>query len=371
MSSPGSSPSTGRSSFLVHIGPRKTGTSSIQHALQSRRDALRAQGVVYPGSGSQHHTVVNRFLGRRQMWEVDLEAAVEERPWRRMLREVGDAPWGVVSTEVLSQARPDHVRRLIDSVDGREPTVVVTYRPLEELLPSTWQQLVKEGLREPLDSWSRSAVGDHPERSDAPFPRVLDLATLVETWGAVVGPQNVAIVLVDRNHPGAIFEAFEQLLGLPKDLLGSGATGPRKRSLSAQEAELLRQTNTELPRDAPAFDRYRLYRKRVLAGWLNDHPPAAGDTRLTAPTDVVAAARERSRHMVDHLQSMPAPPRIFGDLETLVPTGSIAADDPPPQQVSVLAAAQLLAGAIRLRGTGAAGSGTSESDDSSDSAEAD
>ena len=104
MSSPGSSPSTGRSSFLVHIGPRKTGTSSIQHALQSRRDALRAQGVVYPGSGSQHHTVVNRFLGRRQMWEVDLETEVEERPWRRMLREVGDAPLGVVSTEVLSTA---------------------------------------------------------------------------------------------------------------------------------------------------------------------------------------------------------------------------------------------------------------------------
>jgi hypothetical protein len=75
--------------------------------------------------------------------------------------------------------------------------------------------------------------------------------------------------------------------------------------------------------------------------------------------------------MVDHLRSLPAPPQIFGDLETLVPTGSLAADDPPPRQVSVLAAAQLLAGAIRLRGSGASGFGVSESEDSSDSAEAD
>jgi hypothetical protein len=313
--------------------------------------------VVYPGVGSQHHTVVNRFLGRRQMWELDLETEVEERPWRRLLRELGDARCGIVSTEVLSQARTEHMRRIVDSASDRTPTVVVTYRPLEELLPSTWQQLVKEGLRDPLDTWARAAVVDHPEDSDAPFPRVLDLATLVESWGGVVGAENVVVVVVDPQRPTAVFEAFEQVLGLPAGALTSDVGAARKRSLSAQEAELLRMTNSLLPRDAAAFDRHRLYRKRVLAGWLNEQPPSPGDHRLVAPADVVEQARVRSREMVDRLTALPVPPRVFGDLRTLVPSGPIVDSGAPPRSVDLTAAAQLLAGAIRLSGSGAAAAG--------------
>ena len=144
---------TGRS-LVVHIGPRKTGTTSIQTALSSRREVLRDLGVVYPGTGKQHFQAVNRFIGRRQVWETDVETEVVERPWRQMLQEIGEAPQGVISTEVLSQARSQHAQRIVDSSGDRAPTVIITYRLFEDLLSSTWQQLVKEGLREPLGEWS-------------------------------------------------------------------------------------------------------------------------------------------------------------------------------------------------------------------------
>ncbi|MFZ0324144.1 MAG: hypothetical protein WAN48_08450 [Actinomycetes bacterium] len=346
MSKGASRPSTDRA-FVVHIGPRKTGTSSIQHALRVRREVLREHGVVYPGTGLQHHGAVNAFLGRRQVWEEDLTTEVRDRPWRGLLRELGKAPVGVVSTEVLSQARTEDIRRLLDSARDRAPTVVVTYRPFEELVPSTWQQLVKEGLREPLDTWARAAVTDHPELTGARFPRVLDLATLVETWGSVVGMANVAVVLVDRTRPRAIFQAFERLLAVPEDLLVTKAGPPRKRSFSAEEAELVRQTNLLLPRDEAAFDRYRVYRKRVLAKWLNDQPPSHGDTKLVLPPDVIDLARRRSEQMVAQIEALPVGPQVFGDLSTLVPQGPLPDGAPATvTRVDVTLAAQLLAGAV-------------------------
>jgi len=38
---------------LLHIGPHKTGTTSIQGALHLARERLAAEGVVYPGRGRQ------------------------------------------------------------------------------------------------------------------------------------------------------------------------------------------------------------------------------------------------------------------------------------------------------------------------------
>ena len=313
----------GRRSLVLHIGPRKTGTTSIQHALASRREELSAHGVVYPGTGKQHFPAANRFLGRRQRWDEDLVGAPEEGPWRRLVDEIGDAPVGVISTEVLSQARPEQVRRLVESARDRTPTVVITYRPFEELLSSTWQQLVKEGLREPLPDWSRAVVEDHPERSEAPFPRVLDLATLVDIWGGVVGVENVVVILVDRSRPTAIVDSFEQLLELPRGLLDLGEQRPRKRSLSHQEAELLRRVNTQLPRDNDSLRAHRVFR-RSLARWLDENPPGPDDSELRLPSDVAELARKRSRQMVDDVAAMSDRLTVFGDLESLVPTAPIS-----------------------------------------------
>ena len=337
---------TSEHSLLLHIGPRKTGTTAIQQALATRRDELRAHGVIYPGRSQQHFRAVNRLIGRRQLWEEDHEAPVVEETWRTLVEEIGNAPRGVISTEILSQARENDVRRVVGSFAGRTVTVVITYRPFEMLLSSTWQQLVKEGLRDPLDEWSRRAVIDHPEESHAPFPRVLDVATLVDIWGGVVGLENVVVALVDRARPLTIFNAFEELLGLPDGFLVPTDVESRKRSLTAQEAELLRQTNLLLPRDSVTLKQQR-YLRRLASKWVDEHPPCSSDTPLVLPADVIEQARVRSGAMVESLRSVAGRVRVYGDLESLVASRDSAAADPgTPTNVDVALAAEWLAGII-------------------------
>ena len=40
-------------SRLLHIGPHKTGTTTVQAAFHQNREELRQQGIHYAGSGSQ------------------------------------------------------------------------------------------------------------------------------------------------------------------------------------------------------------------------------------------------------------------------------------------------------------------------------
>src|SRR4051812_18486860 len=334
-------------SILLHVGPRKTGTTAIQHVLATRRDELRSQGVVYPGDVQQHFRAVNRFIGRRQLWEEDHEVSVGERPWKELITEIGDAPRAAISTEILSQVRPHGIERIVGSFPDRSPTVVITYRPFAELLLSTWQQLVKEGLRTPLDEWSRSTVTAHPESSEAPFPRLLDLATLVETWGGVVGDENVAVVLVDRSQPNAIFSAFEEMLALPNGFLAPRSALPGKRSLTAQEAELLRQVNVLLPRDKDSLKQQRQLRK-VIADWVDTEPPSASDTKLALPADVVESAGERAHQMVDRVKARLPHITVFGDLDTLAATPAASESQATPANVDTEMAAQWLAQIIAL-----------------------
>ncbi|MFL6070398.1 MAG: hypothetical protein ACJ72Y_03845 [Actinomycetes bacterium] len=339
----GVSPAHAKQSLVLHIGPRKTATTSVQGAFASMRQPLRELGVVYPGEGKQHFQPINRFIGRRQMWETDLQVDVVERPWRQALREIGDAPYGVISTEVLSQARREHVQRIVDSAPERTPVVVITYRLFEDLLSSTWQQLVKEGLRDPLDEWSRTAAVAHPERSQDPFPRILDLATLVDLWGGVVGTENVVVILIDPSQPQAVFNAFEEVLSIPQGFLVPEGDAAQKRSFTAEEAELLRQTNSLLPRDRDSLTRHRALR-RSLASWLDQHPPSVDDSRISLPPDVVKLARERSEEMVRSMRELSGQLRVFGDLDSLLTSRPTANTDwRVPTTTTTSVAAQWLA----------------------------
>lgn len=340
--------STSQGRLVVHIGPRKTGTSSLQYAFSSNRERLRQLGVVYPGQRLQHHVVVNRFIGRRQNWENDVAAEVNERPWRRMLSDIGESATGLVSSEVLSQARQEHVSRIFDSAPNRRPLVIITYRPYEKLLSSTWQQLIKEGLRESLDSWARLTVQEHPEQTDDPFPRVLDLATLVKTWGGVVGFENIAVVLVDVHRPRAIFEAFEQLLDLPEGVLDVDGSAPRKPSMSAEAAELLRQTNELLSRE-DSLDAYRTFRAKVVTPCLDQAKASPHEHEIALAADISERAQQRAREMIEQLNELPVRPRVFGELDTIasLPASLSATTVPCPESAPSLAA-HLLAGAIEL-----------------------
>src|SRR3712207_5529162 len=95
-----------------HVGLAKTGTTSIQEALDGSRERLAACGITVPGrSHEDHRLAAFDLLGQRIKGEG---APVVAGALDRLVGEIDscEARAVIVSEEELAIARPRQVRRL-------------------------------------------------------------------------------------------------------------------------------------------------------------------------------------------------------------------------------------------------------------------
>ena len=88
---------------LLHIGPHKTGTTTLQAAFHQSRDALEAQGVHY--AGRRAHSMVAAMAASLPRALPTHSAAPIER-WEELLAEIhaSTADQVVVSSEFYADA---------------------------------------------------------------------------------------------------------------------------------------------------------------------------------------------------------------------------------------------------------------------------
>lgn len=89
--------------ITFHIGTFKTGTTTLQHTLDANKDALRAQGILYPGSA-------RKFRGRRDNRHIALShlpdgSPKQSRVFNRVFREIRNS--GAHHTVLSSESWTD------------------------------------------------------------------------------------------------------------------------------------------------------------------------------------------------------------------------------------------------------------------------
>src|SRR5690606_37680947 len=107
------------STVVLHIGAMKSGTSFLQQALLANRDALAAQGVLFPGGTFRRQVLaVIDVLGQKRDGQV---VPRSRGAWRRLLREVrAHERTSVISMEFLGPALRADIRRVLDSLAPAE-----------------------------------------------------------------------------------------------------------------------------------------------------------------------------------------------------------------------------------------------------------
>lgn len=321
-----STPDPGR--VVVHIGLGKTGTSTLQVALNQQREALADLGVLVPGTAHKDtRRAVYDLMGRRIGGINRDEAALIEGAWDRLAGEIAasTAPTVVLSEEMLALARPPVVRRLVTSVAPRRVEVVVTLRDLGRVLGSYWQQMVVMGRTEPLADFLR-AVRDPsagPASAGVAFWLRQDVLRSLDAWETAVPRVDVTVVTVPgRGQPSDLLnDRFAETIGAPAGLLrGTRATG--NASLGRVETEVLRRLNVRLG-DALA-ENQRLNLMRILRDGLEQRD---GDPITLAPREQ-GWVQARSATMIAALRERGY--RVVGSLDDLVPTPPAA----PPARIT-------------------------------------
>jgi len=260
----------------------------------------------------------------------------------------------------MGRIRGKELARAVRALGGDRPHVVTVARRYDRLLPSQWQQRLKAGEQRTLDEWLRSVLDPAPAGAGHPDSHGLwvphHTALLVRRWADRVGPENVTVVVGrdgDRQH---LLTVFEALLGLPHGLLPQ-VSQAANRSLSRQEAELLRASNAVFAATPQATDRdwHTLVSRGLVPSLVKRPLPPGEDPLPPLPAWAWLVMDELSQRRGEELAQLARDGvRLVGDLDDLrlSPVTDVDGELPPPTvslDTAVRALEGVVSGAVRGR----------------------
>lgn len=171
---------------LVHIGPHKTGTTTIQHFLTQNRAALLDHGILYPEAGRRerghlryfHHPLIKALMDHDEPETARHVAEMQEEIARHRPRTV------ILSSEVL--ARTSLAPETFASLRGLFPAArrewLMYLRRQDDLLISYYAERIQRG---------RLGWPAMPSLYDV--PEILDHLVRIEALQGAVGEDRVIV----------------------------------------------------------------------------------------------------------------------------------------------------------------------------------
>jgi hypothetical protein len=145
----------------IHIGPHKTGTSSIQWFLKENRAELLKYGYFVPESGANHgahHAIARKLCGQelrdhQQSAGVNFARALDETPCEAVIVS-SEALGGLLRNRDYAKAFFTRIREL-----NLEPKLVLFARNQSQRINSSYSSVVKTFRRsEPFDAFVQGAT---------------------------------------------------------------------------------------------------------------------------------------------------------------------------------------------------------------------
>ena len=181
--------------IVIHIGLRKSGSSSLQSFLSANEDALRRMGVEYPRLGrsgrltqTAHRNLQCELRGRRAVFDPargTLEDVVNY--WRQ-----ADAHTLILSCEGFEECTTEQASRLKALARGDEEIrIVLIIRDLVSLMPSSYSQKIKSGVHHyDFDTFFARRIKE---------PRV-DYFQTAERWASAFGWDALRIRVLESQY---------------------------------------------------------------------------------------------------------------------------------------------------------------------------
>jgi hypothetical protein len=320
-----------RNQLILHVGFHKSGTSALQESFHLQRQDLLSKAIDYPSIGytgrKAHHRVAWALTQKPWGWKT---RGGEKTPYRHFSRFVSrinrsKTPKILLSSEFFSELSAEQIDKLKSAIKKRDVKIVFTIRPLAKLLPSSYQQYLKYGIKADYEKWLHSVLDEPGVAKLTPtfWKRHLH-ADVVNRWSEAFGSDSVTIIVADETKPEFLYDAFNQLLDLPNGYLKPQPTGTN-RSLSLEEVSLLLEVNNTFQKDRP-WKEYLYFVRQGLVRNLTDHIPVAnGSSKILTPKWAIDKANEIGNASLESIKRLNV--NVVGSLESIkdaqVPQGEI------------------------------------------------
>ena len=181
--------------LFLHIGPQKTGTSSLQQFMDRERKRLLARGVLYPDDNAHnwwsHHRLGFALRGVRDPKNGDIpDPRAELADTIRQFEQSG-AHTMVLSSEEFFALRPEAINLLREAFTGYECRIVLYARRQDDAFVSSYTQKVKSARRRFVDP-IHSFLNDPTRLSTG-----LDFLRRTSNWADAFGKEAIVIRFYD------------------------------------------------------------------------------------------------------------------------------------------------------------------------------
>jgi len=263
---------------VIHIGPPKTGSTTLQDALRDNRDDLKRAGIRYAGSGTQSSAAA-MWATRRK--DRTTGRQVPASAWKQLLKEINDSIEStvVVSSEWFAAATSAQIRTISQELPGAEYQIVIALRSLDRILPS--------------------------HRHDE----------LVQRWGEVFGQRAITAICVDDADPDRLLRHMESLIGAEEGALGT-RRHVRNVSLDGVTVEGIRRFNVLAEEHGVPPELRYLAVTRGAVPQIEQHVQSDGSTAGRVPAQYADRCVAESTRIVEGLRASGA--TILGTLDALI-----------------------------------------------------
>lgn len=191
--------------IYIHIGPHKTGTSTIQYSLYQNRKQLQDFGILYPISG----TLPGKPSGQHNLaWEVTEDERFTKSfgSWKNVLREIRDskAEQVILSSEDFSHCDQQQIEKMHAFLREFKVEVILYLRRQDLKLQSQWA--VRQVRIEYPDQYDAFPVW--LEKNPKEFT-VCEYDRLMAPWSAVFGRESIRPRVLEKDQlSGTLLQDF-------------------------------------------------------------------------------------------------------------------------------------------------------------------
>jgi hypothetical protein len=321
---------------LLHIGPAKTGTTTLQSGFHHNRAAIAEHGVLYAGPGRQARSAASAVALGRPIFGRPRRSMAK---WDELVEEVqtSTAKRIVISSETFAHCDDAAADRVVEAFDPEKLRIAITMRPLADMLPSAWQQYVQTSSQLSYEAWLQAVLVDDldGEKTTPSFWRRMRLDRIAERWGSRLGYDRITIVSLAEQEREYVLRVFEEMVGLPAGTLVPDPT-EANFSLPYPVAESIRRFNMLYKAQDGGWsidEHARLIElgsvdliKKRGPGVLERYPIGTPQWAIDRSAEIVGDINGRLRELGVN---------VAGDLDALTRSPKPAVSDEPPGELRV------------------------------------
>lgn len=212
--------------IYIHIGPHKSGTTTIQKGLLLNEDVLKSMGVLIPRSGrSMTETAGHHNLA----WELQNNAKFDPfyGTWDDLVREIrnnSNINKVVLSAEGFCSISEQEIEKIGGKLTGHQVKILMYLRNQDQALQSSWVSQVRNRFVMPFVGSFHDWLEENDYRS-----KNTDYYAMIKRWEKVFSTDSLILSGFSQNFIGEnLFTHFLSLCDIPS----SGIITPANLNLS-------------------------------------------------------------------------------------------------------------------------------------------